>query len=388
MIAALSISALSSCAQQSEDKYLLLYQHFASQLSQKYSNKNLTGYNLFVQANENATDYPYYSYSTLMDCYRLLLWDDIINMTATMDNKTIYANLWNSTTTQLFTVTQKMNIITDTVAVEEWRILAADDIKNAQEKISKANEFFLQEDFFHAIQQLSNAQALLKNAENLLDFSMEKNHLSAMDNSDIENVTRSIAHEWMKAAEQTLNYTVSFMNRSGNLPQDLIDEAKALYKNGSYYQSLMKAAEAKTEAEYISNVPFFRNRSNALTLCQTTIEYVSLTMSKLYNEPTVDAPLAEENFEHAKLHLGDAEKEQDDGGCIAIASLSVQESLIAQQQALAALDINRVIKQNFHINNVDAQIPNQTIETNYTVFLISLVIIETIILLFIVFKKR
>ena len=67
-------------------------------------------------------------------------------------------------------------------------------------------------------------------------------------------------------------------------------------------------------------------------------------MSKVYNESTIDAPLAEENFELAKLHLRDAEYEESEEGSKVIAALAIEESMIAKEQALAALDLKNAIE--------------------------------------------
>ena len=72
---------------------LLLYQNLFSEISQIYENESMPGYDIFIQATENATRFPYYSYSKLMTCNNLLSWNNILNLTETMDNKTVYQYL-------------------------------------------------------------------------------------------------------------------------------------------------------------------------------------------------------------------------------------------------------------------------------------------------------
>jgi len=88
----------------------------------------------------------------------------------------------------------------------------------------------------------------------------------------------------------------------------------------------MYAAEAKATLKY-AYFPVLANRSEALKRAENFIKWAEENLTKVYSNPNVDAPLAEYNFELAKLYLQDASSEEEDFAAILLADAASHKPL-------------------------------------------------------------
>ena len=368
-----------------KDPYHKLFQIEFSRISDIYKDESIPGFEIFLQAKENATQFPYHSYTKLIRCYLMLLLNNTQGLMKLMDNKSISESLLNKAQSNLSEINKKMsNIIPTTIACAEWFSLAEQDIKKAEMLISEAKMGYTGEEYSNVIYQLIIADSLLEKARALINISEIRNNITSLEPSRIKKIMKVVSSEWIKVVESITDHYSIITGKPLRSSKNLLNQSKEYYVNSSYYQALMKAAEAKATVEYICNTPQFTNRLVALESCKTIIEYANLTMSKVYNESTIDAPLAEENFELAKLHLRDAEYEESEEGSKVIAALAIEESMIAKEQALAALDLKNAVEQGFIEEKTS--VTSNEILWQYTA--ITVMILEAIFICFLLFKKK
>jgi len=368
-----------------KDPYHKLFQIEFSRISDIYKDENIPGFEIFLQAKENATQFPYHSYTKLIRCYLMLLLNNTQGLMKLMDNKSISESLLNKAQSNLSEINKKMsNIIPTTIACAEWLSLAEQDIKKAEMLISEAKMGYTREEYSNVIYQLIIADSLLEKARALINISEIRNNITSLKPSRIEEIMKVVSSEWIKVVESIIDHYSIITGKPLWSSKNLLNQAKEYYANSSYYQALMKAAEAKAMVEYICNTPQFTNRLVALKSCETIIEYANLTMSKVYNESTIDAPLAEENFELAKLHLRDAEYEESEEGSKTIAALAIEESMIAKEQALAALDLKNAVEHG--IKEEETFVSNNRIPWQH--IMVSIIILEGFFIIFLLFMRR
>ncbi len=294
---------VSYSAQELDDStYFGLYKDVYDDLSLIYENESMPAYDIFLEAEGNASRCPYISYSKLIKCYGMLSWDNIKKLMDSNDNDTVCEILSNGITNKMMNVTEKMNFTSQTVASAEWYLLVEDCIQNANALISDVSGSELID-----IQTLYVVDIYLENANYLIEVSMEKN----LPEGEYEmDTVRLVAQKWIEETECYISFTN--VTDDGKLVQ-----AKKLYDDGRYYLSLMIVAEAKGLAEYMYSSFYVNNRDNALDFCRTILDYVDKIMLRVYIDDSIDAPLSEENIEKAKDYLIDAENEENEGGSMA-----------------------------------------------------------------------
>lgn len=120
------------------------------------------------------------------------------------------------------------------------------------------------------------------------------------------------------------------------------NESKQQKLNENYYLSLMNAAESVALAEYGLNYQKYTNYRDALTKSEKDFETANNLFIKTYQNFDVDLPFAELHLEMAKLRLEEA-KNAKKINIIPLADIAIRETLIAQEQLKATLDLRNAI---------------------------------------------
>ncbi|MEA2054383.1 MAG: hypothetical protein U9O96_04620 [Candidatus Thermoplasmatota archaeon] len=327
---------------QERSVYHQLFQMELSEISAMYENESVPGYESFVKAKENGGKYPFYSYKLLVKCFASIWMENATAMLKSMGNESA-CNLLLADVQQNFSeISEEFNGTTPkSIASMEWLALAEKNVREAKGFINKSASHLEKEGYTLALLSGIQAKSLLHKAEDFIEIAYTRNNASQVNETDIKNASEFIASRWIELAETAVEYVESFGGAAK--ARNLLEEAKGYCKAESYYLALMKASHAKSLAEYLTAHPGFNTRDEALKMCRTYLEYANLSLSRVYKEPTVDAPFAEMTIELAELHLKDAEKEESEGGAMAIASLSIKEALGAREQAVAALDLKKAL---------------------------------------------
>ncbi|MCD6541988.1 MAG: hypothetical protein J7K38_01525, partial [Thermoplasmata archaeon] len=155
------------------------------------------------------------------------------------------------------------------------------------------------------------------------------------------------------------------------------------YDEGYYYLALMESAQAKALMDYYLNRPDINNGKEAIRIAETYLNYTSTSMSEIYESNLVDAPFAEIYFELAELHIKDAKKQDRDSAKITIATLSIKESMIAKEQAIAAMFLSKTAG----LSLENPQSTDQNVNNSFNQYVLAGLILVVIVLALAIVKK-
>jgi len=356
-----------------------------------YENTSMAGSDYYKRSLENVSKYPLNSYKLLINAYRTILIYELDNQMELIGNKSAADSFLDDAQSDLSNITQEMDEHTPkTFASLEWRELAKREIQIATEYLNQSKNYYNKTDYNSTIFYLISADSSIHKARGYFYLAMEKDKADiTIDNtSNFSDISGYVSLKWIDIVGKTIDFFESIGYEEYLLfPKHAINQSKNYHSVGLYYDALMNAAYAKASIEYYTREHLAQtDTSQILALCELYLNYADVIMSRVYNDPDVDAPFAESTIEQAKLHLHDAE-EQSGTNVVAIAELSIQESLIAREQALASLDLKKAI----HLGLNDIEISEETSQTDtigvqYTMLLI--IIVETVILIFLWVKRR
>ncbi len=322
-----------------------------------YENESFDGFNTYNQAIENASDYPFTSYKLLLECYRVILIHELAKEVERYGEEKAVETFIINTEKDLFNIMlQVNNYIPLTFASLEWIDLAKREIRNANEYLNQSKEYFNKNNMNTSfLVYLIGSNSSIHKAKGFFLLSNEKNegNTTLMETSDLLDNLESVSSEWIGIVEATIDFYEDIGLKEFVLPsKDVLNLIKSYHSNGLYYVSIMNSAYAKALIEYNTQGHLLcNNYSQALTSCETYLNYVDLTMNMVYNNPDVDAPFAVSLIEQAKLHFQDAKKVESEENSVIIAGISIQESLIAREQAKAALELKNAIEQELSKDN-------------------------------------
>ena len=378
-----------SYAEDGGTPYHRLFQLELTELSPIYKNESIPGFEIFNHAKENKSQYPLYSYTLLLNCYRSVLVDNLTKQIKTMGNKTVSKIFISSVQDNLSNLTTLLNnFVPNTLAALEWFDLARRELKDANVYLNQAVEHHDKSDYNLTIASLVITASSLHKAHGFISLARERNMLSetAMNTSKLLAIVKNVAARWI----DLISSTIAFYDSIGyekylQHPKLILNQSVDYYSNGLYYVALMNVVYAKALLEYyIHGYLISADYSKTLASCEVYLNCANLTMRQIYDDPDVDAPFAESNFELAQLHLQDAQKEQDKSAATAAARLSIQESIIAKEQALAALDLKNAVEQGF----IEEKTSVTSNEILWQYIAVAAIILEAIFICFLLFKKK
>ena len=128
--------------------YHRLFQLELTELSPIYKNESMPGFEIFNHAKENKSQYPLYSYTLLLNCYRSVLVDNLTKQIKTMGNKTVSKIFISSVQDNLSNLTTLLNnFVPNTLAALEWFDLARRELKDANVYLNQAVEYYNKSDY-------------------------------------------------------------------------------------------------------------------------------------------------------------------------------------------------------------------------------------------------
>jgi len=286
-----------------------------------------------------------------MSCEKVIFEWNITMLTRELgENKTLNL-LLNSIKQRLLKFERNLNEKTKTIAYFEWLSLAKRNYNYAKQRLSWVTKNIEKQNFNITFSLFTQIHIFLCKAEDELKVALErtKEPATTHEYNKIEQSLDKLSLEIIDEVNNTLK-DISNVKRPDltNYSKRVLTTAKRYYDNESYYFALMYAAEAKATLKY-AYFPVLANRSEALKRAENFIKWAEENLTKVYSNPNVDAPLAEYNFELAKLYLQDASSEEEDFAAILLADAASQTALVAAEQAKQAL---RVISEVESLENV------------------------------------
>jgi len=296
-----------------------------SDLEVLYSNTSLPGFEVYSNAINLVDEYPMYSYTLFSECRRLLIESNTEKLVSNISESEAKELLFTNIKTNKNLISSELvSIKPKTIASNEWLSLAKVNFDMAETSFENAKEYE-NTDFNTTIHLLSNTQYYLHKAENMLVLANMRNNLNnSVDSNVILSTEKDVALRWVNSAYNEIDDK-----------NEVLDKSQAYYDEGNYYFALMLAADAKT-SEYTID-----NKGNNLTVAEQRINDVDL--ASLKNNSSIDAPIVELKIELAKLHLNDAKDEDSIASSLLIHS-SIQESVVANEQINALLDLKNGIE--------------------------------------------
>jgi len=362
------------------------------QFSTIYENESMPSFDFYNQALENASKYPLYSYNLLLDCYRAILLYNLTKRIKMMGNKTVVETFILEVQDTLSNITKIVNnVVPKTLASLEWLDLAKREIISATDYFSQADGYYTNKDYNLTIASLILADSSLHKAHGFIYLANKRNIENAVfvNTSKLLKTVKYVASNWITHVESA----ISFYENIGyeqylSYPKLILNQSKDYFSKELYYVAIMNAASAEALVDYYTHRYLTHsNQSEILTVCKTHFNYAELTMNQIYDDNDIDAPFAESTIELAKLHLEDAGKEENESSAGAIAGISIQESLIAQKQAWAALDLKNAIKQELNEDDTcEEASQTNTMEIQY--IMLTIIAIEFLLLVILWLKRK
>ena len=372
--------------------YYELFQFEYSFLSNNYADEIMLYFNKYTQAEENGSTFPLFSYNLLLDCYRNIIGYNQTEQIDLLGNKSAVDAFMSVVEKNLSDMPFYAEDITpNTFASFEWLDLAKREIQLAATTFNQSKMHYNESDYFSSMLYLITTNAALHKAYGFATLAKMRN----MDNdtlkvntSDFYSNLEILSENWINHVQSSINFYESIGYKDQLIyAKDILNQSKQYNSNKLFYTSIMNAAYALAMIEYYIYQPgLLVNYSQTLQFCKTQLDYADTVMDTIHRDPNLDGIFAESTLELARIHLQDAEKEKNEINATSLALVSLQESIIVRQQALAVIDMkNAVIEGVSEVtvtgpNNLDTETDDQTLI--YAMF--GIIILETIGLLILV----
>lgn len=335
--------AIASSKFNSKDIYNSLLESRLSKLSEFYGgNSSLPGYETYEEVlNGTYSNYSIYSWMLLIDCERAIFSWNITTLVKNIGENETANMMLNFIEGKLRNIDGCLQETPKTIACVEWFSLASRNFIYGKRYFSFAEETYGREDFNATFAFLTQTYVYLCKAEDEVRIASEriKEPATTYEYENIELAMEKLSSKLINEVNNSFR-DVSGVERSdlANYSKRVLSTANWYYENGSYYFALMYGAESKALLEYAYTAAM-TNRSEALAYAEKFVQWAEGNLTKVYVNVDVDAPLAEYNFELAKLYLQDALVEEEDYAAILLADAASQSALIASEQAKQALRI-------------------------------------------------
>jgi hypothetical protein len=384
---------LSTNAYGTENPYQKLFQTELQlyPFSVTYENKSLPGFDAFNQALNNSSSYPMNSYNLLVGCYRTLMFLNLTQQMGMMGSRNVAKELLSVVQKNLSDITFLRNaILPKTLSSLEWHDLVGREIIDATDYLSKANSYYINEDYNSSIAALLFADTSLHKAKGFISVANERNtNATVIYTSNISITVKQVASQWIDHASSTITFyqNMGYKQYLG-YPNSILNQSKDFFSNELFYVAIIQAASSNALAEYyVHRSQIHSESSDILTVCDKYLDFGELSMNSLYNSDDIDAPFTESTIELAKIHLNEAKENENESSATATAGLSIQESLIAIEQAKAVWDLRNVIMHGQVGIDQRGDNENKKNQTDLQFLLLLIICIESILLMILFFKK-
>ena len=341
------------------------------------SEKNLTDCAKYEEAHLYVENYPLYAFDLLVDCYSENVSKRFLDLSDKFDALVAGSMLLDEVKSEYSQLKEEMDSFhPETLPAQEWFSLAIKNIENADFYIKGAESNLSKDNSYGVMTSLIQAFTSLHKAKAFISMSKERNNVTSQSMP-----YSAIAYKWISTVKNMLKEFEEFGQFKD--VKSLINSAEKHYDEGYYYLALMESAQAKALMDYYLNRPDINNGKEAIRIAETYLDYTSTFMSEIYESNLVDAPFAEIYFELAELHIKDAKKQDRDSAKITIATLSIKESMIAREQAIAAMFLSKTA--GLSIEN--PQSTNQNVNNSFNQYVLAGLILLVIVVALVIVKK-
>jgi len=357
------------------ESYVKLFEIGKKDLDDYIGEKSLLDNDQYKEAISEKTIYPMRSYYKLMNIFLSSFPNNFSNVKKLEDElvqlKTELRNLSDDLSYSEIKTFKEI----------EWYSFAKKNLDLATNYFNNAGEYFYgHENYEKAYLFIKNCKSSLKTVENTLVLIASMNYSDHNLTSDTINyLLKNISQKWITIAEISVRYVDSF-GRTGPIKNcyKLLNESKNYLEENLYYLSLMKSAETKAIAEYLSGHAEYISKDEGLRICEVYLNLANLSLSRVYKEDSIDAPFAQLYFEESKLHFRDAKNARSEGTSASVISIAIKESFIASEQAKAALNL-RLELSNFLNSKIEQEQNSELLDSdnkstpafNLTIFMIT-----------------
>lgn len=330
-----------------ENVFYELSSNETASLSSFYQNdSNFPFYQLYVQSNKYNSEYPFYSYNLALKCHRAILKNSTDEMTSINGTNTVINYMFNKVKNDNDELQEELiNIKTNDLSYSamEWSSLAERELNESKYYFSNSQKYYNDSKFNDTLDALSKSDFANYKTRNLLKVAKNRNNSSLqVNNLQITTGEKRVASEWIQASmvqiEQLNNSNE--VNNNLKLAQTSLNDSKKYYSNGNYYLAIMSAAEAKALVEFYLKDGVYTN--NTLSKAEEQFMDTNKSLNAIIDDPNIDFPLVELNFEMEKIRLNEA-KSKDAIDVIPLADSSIRYGLIAKEQAKGVLALKKVI---------------------------------------------
>ena len=341
------------------------------------SENNLTGCTEYGEAISYAENYPLYAFDLLVDCYTENVSKHFLDLSDKFDTLVAGSMLLDEAESEYSQLKEEMDSFhPETLPAHEWSSLAIKNIENADTYIKGAEDNLSKDNSYGVMTSLIQAFTSLHKARAFISMSKERNNVTSQSMP-----YSAIAYKWISTVKNMLKEFEEFGQFKD--VKSLINSAEKHYDEGYYYLALMESAQAKALMDYYLNRPDINNGEEAIRIAETYFNYTSTFMSEIYESNLVDAPFAEIYFELAELHIKDAKKQDRDSAKITIATLSIKESMIAKEQAIAAMFLSKT--DGLSLEN--PQSTDQNVSNSFNQYVLAGLILLVIVVALVIVKK-
>lgn len=330
-----------------ENVFYELSSNETASLSSFYQNdSNFPFYQLYVQSNKYNSEYPFYSYNLALKCHRAILKNSTDEMTSINGTNTVINYMFNKVKNDNDELQEELiNLKTNDLSYSamEWSSLAERELNESKYYFSNSQKYYNDSKFNDTLDALSKSDFANYKTRNLLKVAKNRNNSSLqVNNLQITTGEKRVASEWIQASmvqiEQLNNSNE--VNNNLKLAQTSLNDSKKYYSNGNYYLAIMSAAEAKALVEFYLKDGVYTN--NTLSKAEKQFMDTNKSLNAIIDDPNIDFPLVELNFEMEKIRLNEA-KSKDAIDVIPLADSSIRYGLIAKEQAKGVLALKKVI---------------------------------------------
>jgi len=328
-----------------QDIFCILSTKELSELSTFYENKsNIRASDIYNQATECSVKYPFYSYILSLKCRRAILRENINDLADIKGVDVAISNLTKKVQERLEWVQGEISELQQdktSFPCMEWLSLVDKDLKGCENYFDASQDSYTEENYNATLVYLTKSEFLLYKTDNLLKIAKNRNNLSLRENySQMAKEGEKVAFNWINTANDKISLAENLDTRGDILviARDVLNESKKYYSEGKYYLALMNAAEAKALAEFVLDYEKYENYERALVQAEKCVEDAKNSMKGIYEDPDIDAPLAELHIEMAELHLEEA-KNMKTVSAFPLADITIQEALTGEEQVKAVLDL-------------------------------------------------
>lgn len=321
-----------------------------SELSYYYQNNStIPLHEFYVQSYEFNKKYPFYSYNLALKCRRLVMKMNMNDMISAHGTKIVIDDTFNeieNENNEIYKELSGLNEINLSFSGMEWFSLAEKELEESKHYFSISQEYYDNENFNDTLETLTKSNFATYKAKNLLNIAKIKdNEFSKINQIQITEGGEKTSSKLIQVADKQISILNETEKRKDILTssENILETAKQHYSEKRYYLAIMSAAEAKALADFGIDCTNVVDHKDAIRRAENQMENVNESLSILFSNSEIDAPIIVLHFETAKIRLEES-KMKDSTSSIPLADISIRNALIAKEQANAVLELKNAIE--------------------------------------------